>query len=189
MIVIVEGIDNIGKDSLINGIMSHFSQEGLKFKEEVIHFTSPQGNTFEEKRLYQEGFFRKQFQKQLDNPKSFYFWNRSHLGEYIYGNLYRNTDSNWIFDLEKEYLEKFKQNDIPIMLFMLEASAEFSLNNDDGKSLANSLEKRNQEIALFNDAFEKTQISKKTKYNVQKNKFDFIPLEQRIIEFNKFIFS
>jgi len=81
----------------------------------------------------------------------------------VYGKIYRNYDSNWIFNMEKSFAFDKKTD---IFLVLLDADAEFTLQNDDGLSFTTNLERRKYEIQRFHEVFDKSNIRNKIKIKV-----------------------
>lgn len=158
-LIILEGSDRTGKDTLINSLLE------IHPDSKTVHWGFPQGTTNKKKTDYQKmsfEFFMKEFafldsRGQLD----MLIWNRSHIGECVYGPLYRDSDPEWIYDLENDYL--LKDN---VFLVYLYGDTEFLLQNDDGNSFTTELEKKNHEAALFNQAIDKSAIKNKLKIKV-----------------------
>ena len=99
---IIEGVDRTGKSSLINAIIDR------KGYHPVIHYqrpkilsiysgTSPILPEYE----YQYASFCNQFQ--LIESRVPLIFDRAHLGEYVYSEIYRGYDGSYIFDLEKQF--------------------------------------------------------------------------------------
>lgn len=156
--IIIEGLDRCGKDTIIQHIISKSNNVVLR------HCSFPKGNTIEEKIQYQKDSFEyelSQCKRYIENEKydmdnSFYIFNRSHLGECVYGPMYRNSEADWVYDLEKKYLDPANA-----YLIMLYGDPEFLIKNDDGLSFSTDVEKKSEEIWRFKRAFEKSSIEKK----------------------------
>lgn len=166
--LIIEGPDRTGKDSLIAGILPH-CQNAI-----VTHFSTPVGETDEEKRAFQENSFEQEFSRiaQLrplfPEPKpgktNLVIWNRAHLGEFVYGNLYRQTHpEEWVMALEEKH--GFDKSNDTYLLF-LTADPEFLSSRDDGESFSGSVEARKKELANFRSAFNLSKIQKKMEIEV-----------------------
>jgi len=158
-LLIVEGLDRCGKDSLISSIIKESPNS------KVVHWGFPQGNTNEDRIAYQkmsfEFFMREYSFLKMRNELDFLIWNRSHIGECVYGPMYRNSPSEWIFDLEKEFL-----TDSQVYLVYLHGDVEFLLKNDDGESFTTDIEKKRNEARLFEEAVDKSLIKNKIKIKV-----------------------
>lgn len=154
--IIIEGLDRCGKDTIIDFISKQFDDKV------VIHFVGPQGDTPEERRVFQEMTFRKNlfFMKNCRESgvlsSGAFLMNRSHLGEYVYGPMYRNTDASWVLGLEKEY---FNLKDT--YLITMYADPEFIVKKDDGKSFSVDIEKKKEEVRLFKEVHKKSKIKHK----------------------------
>jgi thymidylate kinase len=183
-LILIEGQDCVGKNFLI--------ERFIRDKKNVIirHFSNPEGETDEERIQYQKDDFLHEFRQQLlrnDLTKTsddVFIWNRSHIGEWVYGKIYRKYEPHWIFDLEKLFAFDKKQD---IFLVLLDADAEFTLQNDDGLSLTTNLEKRKFEIERFQEAFDKSLITNKIKIKVNKDLTTFKNIEEIYAELLDFI--
>lgn len=152
MRIIIEGIDRCGKSTLINNILKHYGPHP------IIHCSSPPKG-IENPGKYQEVFFDKCF-KILDEKASDVIFDRCHLGEYIYGPLYRKTDPNFIFDIES--FHQIACEDTRLVLLYTD---DFSIMKDDGLSF--NYNARDKEHDLFLEAFQKSKI--KNKYMLKVN--------------------
>ena len=186
-LLIIEGLDRCGKDTLISSISSQY-----KF---VVnsHWSFPQGETNEEKTLYQQENFAAEFLLQdtiRTSAKNGYhsedgiiIWNRSHIGEYVYGTIYRDSQpETWVPQLE----ESFLTDDTDVYLVFLYADAEFLLQQEDGKSYSAKLEDKKNEIKSFHTAIDNSKISNKIKIKVNNgNKYtdasDILSIVERAI--------
>jgi thymidylate kinase len=162
-LLIIEGMDRCGKDTIIGSLLKDYPHFVCS------HFGYPVGETNEEKRKYQVLTFWKEFSLQQAFRKSnglfsdgLYVWNRSHIGECVYGPMYRESDPNWIFELE----ENFFDNSDDVYLLYLYADVEFLLKNDDGNSFTTGIEKKRNEAALFEKAVDQSIIKNKLKLKV-----------------------
>jgi len=164
-LLIIEGGDRVGKDTLITNLMSQYPHLIRS------HFGYPKGDTNEEKHEYQVRSFGQEFAIQKAIRQTYgahyfadglYVWNRSHIGECVYGPIYRGTQPDWIFDIEKHHFE----NDDNVYLVYLHGDAEFLLKNDDGDSFTTDLEKKRNEARLFKAAIDRSIIKNKLKIKV-----------------------
>jgi thymidylate kinase len=164
-LIIVEGCDNLGKDEICDWLSTKADSYTYR------HWGFPEGETNSEKIRYQQYSFKKEFdmyntlQKDLyfSNPNEMVIWNRSHLGEIVYGTLYRDYDpETWVYNMESLYSFDAKE----IYLILLEGDPEFVVKNDDGESFSNDIIQKKTEIALFNKAFNNSIIQNKIKVKV-----------------------
>lgn len=153
MKLIVEGVDRLGKSTLINNILKHYGPHP------VIHCSSPPKGIVNPG-MYQELFFRSCFDLLSDFRNDIIF-DRCHLGEYIYGPLYRKTDPNFIFDIENEYAGEVINHTKLVLLY----TEDFSIMKDDGLSF--DYNAREKEQTLFIEAFQKSKM--KNKYMLKVN--------------------
>ena len=161
-LLIFEGIDNIGKDTVINELKK-------EFKCKVIHFSSPEkfckistlcGLNVKEIQLLQFETKLKEACIYLESGKYAYvILNRSHIGEYVYSPLYRKSSGNWVFDLFEHQFKSILHDAIYILLTT--SNFEFNIQNDDGLSHTNTIYSKQIEQAKFLETLEKTLITNK----------------------------
>ena len=162
---LIEGLDRLGKDTLINGILN---KRGYH---QVLHFSKPvmlncyepcpTGMTAAEMkaeslRRYQERSFRTMFSMLSDATYAHIICNRAHLGECVYAPLYRNYDGGYVFDLERSYMKGVHSTRLILLTEDFSISKHFV---DDGESF--DITKREQEQEMFLAAFEKSCIADK----------------------------
>lgn len=176
-LIIVEGLDNCGKDTLINNLSKNF------LTVTNIHYTKP------ENKYIQNTIFRGYAYAIVNNlyNTDAIFLNRSHYGEYVYGCLYRhirNEDAlSIIREIDNIYL-KYNINAYYIQL--MSSSLDLLLKNDDNQSLSNNkLENIQREANRFMKVFDYSILYKKLIYvndgnqfrskdDIYKEAFDFI---------------
>lgn len=172
-LLIIEGLDRTGKDTLIKSLSD------IVPNTKTVHWGFPKGDTNEQRVTYQkESFLLNMMQHRLDvlkNETELIIWNRSHIGECVYGPMYRDSDPEWIFELEQKYL-----HDSEIYLVYLYGDTDFLLKNDDGESFTTDITKKENEANLFAEAVNKSTIQKKLKIKVN-NGNNYID-KQRILD-------
>lgn len=174
--IIIEGGDRLGKNTLIKGIYEALNYDNITIR----HFGKPpKGMTpkesldFQINAFYKEGFFIKILNEHLNNDHLNYFenvliWNRSHLGEYVYGQMFRGLAKNDI----KTKLLKFETSNLDLdntYLITLTAKAEFFFSKEDGQSFSQNLEQKERELKLFKDIHNNSLIKNKLLLKVDKN--------------------
>ena len=155
-LIIIEGQDRSGKDTLIQNLQLKYPSS------RTAHWGYPSGKTNDEKTEWQKSSFKSEFEKwKLSkelNVLDYVIWNRSHIGEYVYGTLYRNSQPNsWVPALEDEYLK----NDPNVYLILLNANPEFTLSQDDGNSYSINIDDKLLESQIFISAIDKSVVQKK----------------------------
>lgn len=152
-IVIIEGTDNVGKDTVIMQLLSKFPVT------KVMHCEKPKASTPKEQASEQLVSFMKLAQENIaDNVRGnidCIIHNRSWYGEYVYGCMYRQNEPTHVVDmihgLEKHLLRNIDEKDI-VYITLLSNSAEFLVRNDDGLSLSNAkVEKIVEETKRFEE--------------------------------------
>ena len=162
-VFIVEGIDRLGKDALIDEILQNkgFFQE--------IHFSKPQRLKAYEHPAPVDGvqpgnealfhYQAESFRNSMILAKSGarLIFNRSWIGEAVYAPIYRKTDGNYVFNLEKS-TDIGAQQGIRLILLVedFDRSTHFK---SDGDSFDDS--KRREEQTLFMKAFHRSAIADK----------------------------
>ena len=160
--LIIEGPDRVGKDTLIKNLLSHFSNVAIR------HFRSPKGDSDIEKKQYQQLSFHSEYltaHRLSTMGFDLCVWNRGHLGEFVYGNLYRNTQpEEWVLSQEIDLLKNEET-----YLLLLTASPEFLSSKDDGLSFASTPEARKNEIENFRKACKSSSIKNFLEIQVEKD--------------------
>ena len=160
--ILVEGLDRLGKSTLVESI-----QQELGYFQ-VIHFGKPKHLKFYETQatngfilnekseyLYQHASFKNMFE--LIKSDARIIFDRAHLGECVYSPIYRNYSGDYVYDLERKYGMGDSRNAKLILLTEDFATAKHFV--DDGLSF--DITKREQEQNLFLEAFEKSIIRDK----------------------------
>lgn len=166
-IFIIEGIDNVGKGTLIDTI-----NDRLGFYQ-TIKFDRPKkcaayGNSL---KRYQEESFRNSFalianllKPGLGEPPKLIF-DRFHLGELVYSPLYRGYSGDYVFSLEKMFLKNLGPISLSKIRLVLLTADNPALLPDDGKSFDPT--KAACEQSMFIDGFNQSVIKNKIIVQVQ----------------------
>lgn len=153
---IIEGIDRLGKSTLVNNILN------TKGHHVVIHYDKPKKfdyytNSFESAILFKDPL--KMLQEDVNtnmmaliNSKANIIFDRGHLGECVYAPLYRKYSGDYVFECENAV-----QNLDDVKLILLTTS-NFELCVDDGLSF--NFDNKEKEQALFVQAFNKSKLNK-----------------------------
>jgi hypothetical protein len=164
----IEGLDRLGKDTLINGILH---RRGFHH---VLHYSKPlqlecytqaeAGDPIENKRealrRYQEASFRTMFSLVRDAKYSHLIFNRAHLGENVYAPMYRGYDGSYVFDMERSFLRDTTNLRLILLVENFDIAEELCSGIvDDGESF--DFSKRRAEQELFLAAFERSIIADK----------------------------
>ena len=159
-VFIIEGIDRLGKDTLIKNI-----QHALGFHF-VIHYSKPEklevyNNSLEQ---YQRCSFENGFRMMYGIARSFnsfatpLIFNRFHLGENVYAPLYRGYSGDYVFDMEKIY-DDLTPSIFQRVKMILLTTSDFSFIQDDGESF--DFSKKEDEQEMFKSAFAKSILPNK----------------------------
>ena len=186
-VVIFEGPDNLGKSTIIDSLIRDYKNVRDIY---MMHSTGPHCKEGEDPFEYQKNVFYSKVKKMIalnDTNKvsevksdDIIIMDRSWIGEYVYGQLYRDGDDKKILDMINTCNIMLMSNNISCVFIQLDASPEFIISKDDNKSFTSSYDKDKRlstvkhEIKLFNEVFDKMWIDEKTmtkfKVNVQYNK-------------------
>jgi len=186
-VIIIEGPDNTGKNTLIQSIVDN--NKVVK----IVHCDKPKvepgDDPFEEqcRTFYIHAY--NAVQDKLRKDIDVIVFNRYYQGEYVYGQIYRNGDRKKIKEMIKiteEYLLKNFDYDDILYVQLNSSSVNLLKKNDDGKSLSEAnMYKMQREIDLFNEVYEYS-ILKKHKILINDGD-NFRTREDILIEFNDFI--
>ena len=182
-LIIVEGMDNTGKTTLINRLEKTLvNSTETPSKVKIIHLTKPPKDIpKDEIESYMNTYYDTITSQLLDNHiislYDYIILDRGYLSEYVYGPLYRNrneldiTVNNLIY--EKKLINFYKDN--VILILLNSTSNTFLKNNEDNESLSNINDKNindkllNIEREKFFEGFENSIICNKKLYNVNKS--------------------
>ena len=156
--IIIEGGDRLGKDTLLKNLCKHFDYNNLTIR----HFDKPPKGMspketldFQFEVFYKEMIFRDFINENIDGDDWGYhpnilIWNRSHLGEYVYSQMFRGITKRDV----KAKLEKFEKSTLSsnIYLITLTTAPKFFLDQEDGLSFSQNLEQKSKELRLFKEA-------------------------------------
>ncbi len=158
-LIIIEGTDNTGKDTLISKILEKYPIAT------IIHCGKPYSKKYSS--IEQDTLFNIYCNLIINNEFKYsnvIIMNRSHIGEYVYGTLYRNRSKNEVFNMINNInMALNNKKDLSIYYIQLLCdSTNLLKNNEDGKSLSNGkVDKIMKESELFKEIFEKTNIKNK----------------------------
>lgn len=163
---IIEGIDRLGKDTLIANLQRAL---GHHF---VLHFSKPQALPCygSDLKKYQSESFTHGFRvlnaienNQYIDWKMPTIFNRFHLGEAVYADLYRGYKGDYVFTLENRFqAEKLEKTKLILL-----TTSDFSFIQDDGESF--DFSKKEQEQEIFKNAFAKSSFPNKAIIDVSAN--------------------
>lgn len=162
MNIIIEGIDHLGKSTIIEHL-----QHALGYCQ-IFHYDKPKtlaayktrsGLSGNPTSAYQHASFNTMFQlmKSSSLVTTPFIFDRAHLGESVYGPLYRGSDSRWIKDMERSYFVGNDELQKNTFLFLL--TEDFARSKhfvDDGESF--DISKRRLEQEMFIDTFTESSI-------------------------------
>ena len=183
-LIIIEGTDNIGKDTLKNKLIEAFDRVS------IIHCHGPQSKIFVN--YEQDNQFINYAYDIVDGKYDItdcVIMNRSHYGEYVYGQLYRGRDKESILKMIDEVdMILSSRMDLTIKYIQLvSSSVGLRRSNDDGQSLSKmNAEKMEQETELFCEIYQHSNLDK-TIINVSNGHDEFRPVDEIYNEVIKFI--
>lgn len=161
-VYVVEGLDRLGKDTLIGGILNvgGFYQELHFGKPKLLDIYSsaaldgiPEGR--QQHYIYQYQSFLNAMMMIRSGARIIF--NRSWIGEAVYSPIYRQFSGDYVFKLETDF--NIESADIRLIL-LTEDFAASSHFEDDGESLG-PVSKRAEEQTRFIQAFERSTICDK----------------------------
>lgn len=151
-LIIIEGPDNCGKNTLINKISENF----LTITN--IHYTKPE-NKYIQNTVFR-GYAYAIVNKVYDTDAV--ILNRSHYGEYVYGCLYRGISDKDALDIINEIDDIYLKYNIDVYYIqLLSTSDKLLVKNDDNKSLSKgNIEAISAEQRRFKSVFDKSNLNK-----------------------------
>ena len=142
-VIIIEGTDNVGKDTIINRLQQEYINCA------IVHCERPPVASSKDMALYQQNEFIRLMgntlyqyiaYKNLGIGDEFaMIHNRSWYGEYVYGCMYRENDPKFvkhmIKTLETGLINSIKETDL-CFITLLSDNMEFLSKNEDGYSIS-----------------------------------------------------
>lgn len=154
-VLIVEGIDNVGKSTFIDAVIR------LHGFRQVIKFDKPKPCLSQTPKQYQQASFEAGFdliEKAISSSKTCLIFDRFHLGEVVYSPLYRGYSGDYVMDLEKEFAKRVNGSLRAQICLLFLKTSDFSIITDDGKSF--DPKKQEIEQSLFQDTFDRSVLPK-----------------------------
>ena len=167
-IIIIEGVDNCGKDCLIERLKTNFSDPL------ILHAGVPpkESNLFN---YYYNGLIHNTLEGYYNKKNGVIIHNRSMYGEFVYGPKYRSKMpgdiAQMIYKLETGRLRTFIMDNEIYLILLTSSSIDLLLKNDDGKSISNKAEDIKDEINSFDTIFNLSQIENKKRIFVNDGDF------------------
>lgn len=164
-LIIVEGPDNVGKTTQIRNISKLLNDNNII--NHTLHYSNLQSDILNGNEIRKNSKIMYDNMINISNSTSdFFISDRFHLGEYVYGKIYRNYDNPTnIFDIEK-----LTDN---ILLIVLIDSAENLISRDDNKSFSINKNIKNKEIELFIESYNLSKF-KKILINIENKNIDSV---------------
>lgn len=161
MIIIVEGMDRCGKDTLIKHIRKHKLKN---VKTMMMHCVSPPSGAPMHWALKHYTELLSHITKMSDCGWDIIL-NRSHLGEDVYGPIYRNRPAEWVYTLDAQFF--YTRDDV--MLVTVVDSPECVMSREDGDSLSSNIDDISKVRESFIRVHSKSQIKNKLLYDYTEN--------------------
>lgn len=176
--IIVEGLDRCGKDTQI-GLLSKYFYTQFGEVTQVFHYSKLPFDTIEQHQSYSQDLYKDMFDMMIDNPLSHrnLIFNRAHLGEAVYAPLYRNYSGDYVFDIEKNYVNDLKN----LYMIVLVNDADTLFSRDDGHGFSKSADDIEKEKQRFERAFNLSTIHRKILINCGNDSIQTI--HNKIIDF------
>ena len=139
-VVIIEGMDNTGKTTVIHGLMEKYDRVLY------MHATKPKEADPIKCAIEQKKYFH-QMVESIKNVEQSRFYvdliilDRSWVGEYVYGCLYRGNGDDYVKDMISECYDNLSHisrgwYNLDFSTILYTASPEFCAKNDDGNSIS-----------------------------------------------------
>jgi thymidylate kinase len=161
MNVIIEGCDAMGKGTQIALIEKEF--EKLAKAVHIVHYSNIKLETNDAIKVASQIRYREMFRLMSVVPnENVLIFDRAHLGETVYSPIYRNYSGDFVFDYERDYVNH--NNPVTKLIVFTdtpEAVIERDKKRGDGLSFSLDIDKKKQELAAFERAYEMSSLDKK----------------------------
>lgn len=163
MILIIEGMDRCGKSTLVEQLRKRYFTKPQTI---VYHASSPP--KVENPSAWEAQHYDELFDAfDLMNFDGFdVILDRFHLGAIVYGQKYRNSDPEPIYEIDADWAD-YMGNEVALLL--LTDTTEAIMSRDDGGSIESSAAEYDQTRAAFLEAFNNSEILNKLHINVTAN--------------------
>lgn len=152
-VLMIEGVDRIGKSTL-----SKYFMDDHGFR--MVHMEKPEGNDSKQRAFYQKGSYKMLFDMIRacggSNRDSRILLDRAHLGELVYGPIYRGDsglDLDYIYEME----DTVKSGPVGLIL-LVHRDLDVVKRRDDGGGF--DIDKMAEEQAAFEEAFDRSGLKK-----------------------------
>lgn len=165
MFIICEGIDNVGKSTLIQNLKNHYND----YTFHTLHYSAVKQDTADKVIEYSTKMYTEMFEimmNQIKYDNSGIICDRSHLGELVYGPEYRGYTGEYVLDIERKWHHIHSVWD-NLILFTIVDKPERAIERDDGLSFSTDLDKKQKEIDAFLNAHNKSTIKHKYIINIE----------------------
>ena len=194
MIVLFDGLDNTGKTTQIQKLVSYFANKDMIST--VCKYSKFDKLDKKKEEKFSKRFYKDYFEKIVNWPDKVIpdpayiaednihyihdnnlILDRGHISEAVYAPMYRSYSGDYVWDLEKCLENKYN-----IYLIVLINSVEKAIEREDGLSLSNGdADKINIEISKFAEAYKKSCIQNKILIDI--NGFSIEEVFAQIIKF------
>lgn len=174
MVVLFDGLDNTGKTTQIQKLVSYFANKDMIST--VCKYSKFDKLDKKKEEKFSKRFYKDYFEKIVNWPDKVIpdpayiaednihyihdnnlILDRGHISEAVYASMYRSYSGDYVWDLEKCLENKYN-----IYLIVLIDSVEKAIEREDGLSLSNGdADKINIEISKFAEAYKKSCIQNK----------------------------
>ena len=174
MVVLFDGLDNTGKTTQIQKLVSYFANKDMIST--VCKYSKFDKLDKKKEEKFSKRFYKDYFEKIVNWPDKVIpdpayiaednihyihdnnlILDRGHISEAVYASMYRSYSGDYVWDLEKCLENKYN-----IYLIVLIDSVEKAVEREDGLSLSNgNADKINIEISKFAEAYKKSCIQNK----------------------------
>ena len=156
-VIIIEGTDNAGKDTVINQLLDRYKDA------KVYHCEKPKSKDAKEAAKEQYNSFLSLAKENSISKDTTIIHNRSWYGEYVYGVKYRNNDENKVKKSILEFENILLNNiDDVCLIMLLSDNSDFLVKNDDGLSISKAKKELiEDETKRFEDIFKFSTIPNK----------------------------
>lgn len=164
-IIIIDGPDNTGKDTLISKLITNFKSAT------VYHCSKPIKGLTQD--MYFSGITYRLCEKKNYFGTDVVIFNRFYQGEYVYGQIYRDESpvdiKEMINRLDKKFVDNFYINNDSVIYILLtvhntEKSINMLVNNDDELSFSSNKDNQydliKKEVELFDEVYDLSAIKK-----------------------------
>lgn len=163
MTIICEGPDGVGKGTQTRKLQPLLTDKPLH----VMHYMAIKGLGVNEVKDYSHEMYTQMFAMTcMWSSRAHFLLDRAHIGETVYSPMYRNYSGDYVYEIEKRFMNQDPEFWNQVVLITFIDKPENLISRDDGLSFTVQVDKKQKEIDAFVEGTEMSNIKHKLILNI-----------------------